>query len=274
MLQVITDSSADLPVELVQKYNIHVVPLTVTIDGEEYIEGVTLTPQEFQQKMLQSPTLPKTAQPAPETFARVFRELSAKGKMLCLTLSSKLSGTYQSALIGKEAVGGEVTVFDTLAGSLGHGLQVLKAAEMARLGASVEEVVEHLKKMRNEMNILILLDVLENIVKGGRLSRFHGSLAKILNLKVLLEGVEGVVELKEKVVGKKKFLRRVLEVIAERKSDFSNVVFGITHVDNVEDAEYLRDEIITRFRPKEVIVNYMGSTMGTYAGRGGITISF
>lgn len=274
MLQLITDSSADLPKELLEKYNISVVPLTIQLDGKEYLEGIDITPQEFYNKMFASKELPKTSQPSPSNFSNVFASLSNKGQMLCLTISSGLSGTFQSACIGRDMSGTDVTVFDTLSGSLGHGLQLIKAAVLSSQGFSVDSIVETLKDCRERINILILLDTLENIVKGGRLSKFQGSIAKILDIKVLLEGIEGKVELKEKIRGKKKFLKRVLDIIGERKKDFTDTIFGITHVDNLEDAEYLKAEIIKRYNPKDVIINYMGATMGTYAGKGGMIISF
>ncbi len=274
MLQLITDSSADLSKELLEKYNISVVPLTIQLNGKEYLEGIDITPRGFYQLMFASRELPKTSQPSPSDFSNMFKSLSHKGQMLCLTISSGLSGTYQSACIGKDMSGTDVTVFDTLAGSLGHGLQVIRAAMLSAQGLSVESIVEVLKNYRQKVNILILLDTLENIVKGGRLSKFQGSIAKILDIKVLLEGIEGKVELKEKIRGKKRFLLRVLEVIGERKKDFSDTVFGITHADNLEDAEFLKAEIIKKYNPKDVIINYMGATMGTYAGKGGIIISF
>ncbi|MDO6354053.1 DegV family protein [Caloramator sp. CAR-1] len=99
-------------------------------------------------------------------------------------------------------------------------------------------------------------------------------MAKLLDIKVLLHGVEGAVELLEKVRGRKKFLQRVIDVIGERCSDFSDKIFGITHVDNEEDALFLKQAIMEKYKPKDVIINYMGSTMGTYAGKGGIIISF
>lgn len=138
----------------------------------------------------------------------------------------------------------------------------------------MQDIIEKLKEYRKEMNILILLDTLENIVKGGRLTKFQGSVAKLLDIKVLLHGVEGAVEILEKVRGRKKFLQRVIDVIGERCSDFSDKIFGITHVDNEEDALFLKQAIMEKYRPKDVIINYMGSTMGTYAGKGGIIISF
>jgi DegV family protein with EDD domain len=274
MLHIITDSSCDLPKELLRQYHIHVVPLTVVIDGKEYTEGVDITPQEFCQKMLGASSLPRTSQPSPLAFAKIFGETAGNGSLLCLTISSKLSGTYQSACMAQDLSGVSVTVFDTWAGSLGVGLQAIRAAELATQGLGVKEIVERLTAYRGEMNILILLDTLENIVKGGRLSKFQGSVAKVLGIKVLLEGVEGSVELLEKIRGRNKFLQRAIDIIGERRKDLTNTTFGITHVDNLADAEYLKELIEERYHPQDVIINYMGSTMGTYAGKGGMIISF
>jgi DegV family protein with EDD domain len=275
MIKIISDSSADLPKELLDKYDITLVPLTVNIDGHDYLEKVDLAPQEFFHKMFSPEVLPKTSQPKPSSFAEAFSQFGPDTEIFCFTISSGLSGTYQSACIGKDLSGAKVTVFDTLAGSLGHGLQIIRAAELAKQGLTVEEIIADLTEYRKNMNILVLLNTLENIVKGGRLSKFQGSLAKILNIKVLLERVEGgKVEIFEKIRGKKKFQKRVLDVIQERGTDFSTVTFGITHTGNEEEVEALKQEIIERFHPKDIIVNYMGATMGTYAGKDGMIISF
>ncbi|ATW26873.1 DegV family protein [Candidatus Formimonas warabiya] len=273
MLQIITDSSSDLPPELIKKHHIHVVPLTVYMDGQEYTEGVTIKPRDFAEKMIHSPVLPRTSQPSPGAFAQLFQEISPLGPLLCLTLSSKLSGTYLSACQGKDISRKDVAVFDTLSGSLGHGIQILKTVELAAQGLSREEIVKKLTLFRSEMNIFILLDTLENIVKGGRLNRFTGALAKILDIKVLAQGVEGAVEVVEKIRGKKRFLQKVVETITQSRRDFSDRLLGITHVDNWEDAKYLKEALMEKVHPKEVLLNEMGPTMGTYAGKGGIIIA-
>jgi DegV family protein with EDD domain len=224
--------------------------------------------------MFSSSTLPKTSQPSPSAFCEAFKGISSEDEILCLTISSGLSGTYQSACLGSELSERKVTVFDTLSGSLAHGLMLLEAARLVADCLPLNEILEKLKICRSNMNILILLDTLENIVKGGRLSRFKGSIAKILDIKILLEGIEGKVEIKGKIRGKKRFYERTLEIIGERVNDFSEVIFGITHADNHEDAEFLRTELNRRYKPKDVLINYMGSSMGTYAGKGGLIISF
>ncbi len=273
MLSIVTDSSADLPQDLIERYGITVVPLTVSIGGQEYCEGVDLTAAEFAQKMFACQELPKTSQPSPKSFAEAYARLGKDGQVLCLTISSKLSGTYQSASMAKSLVGADVEIFDTLAGSLGHGIQVLKAAQLAEQGATRAEIVAELERHRDQQTILVLLDTLENIVKGGRLSRFQGSLASLLNIKVLLANHDGAVEMKERIMGKRRFLRHVVELIAEKGLDLSDRVVGITHVDNLADAELLSQEIHRRCHPRQVIINHMGSTMGTYAGRGGMIVA-
>lgn len=273
MIDIITDSSADLPKEFIDKYNIKVVPLTIRLEGEEYLESIDITSEGFFNMMFSSKELPKTSQPSPGEFAEMFKKAEGE-EIICLTISSGLSGSYQSACMGRDISGKNVKVFDTLAGSLGHGLQVIKAAELSALGMSADLILEKLKEIRDNMNILILLNTLENIVKGGRLSKFKGSIAKIFDIKVLLEGVNGKVVELEKIRGKKAFFKRVLDVIGERRKTFQNTIFGITHTGNQDDAEFLKREIIKRFNPKDVIINYMGATMGTYAGKNGMILSF
>jgi DegV family protein with EDD domain len=275
MIQITTDSSADIPKPLLEKYSIRMVPLTIHVGGKEYEEGIDITPQEFYREMAASAELPKTSQPTPARFAQIFSEFSNQGPILCFTVSSKLSGSFGSANLGKELSGNpEVIVFDTEAGSIGHGLQVLKAAEMAQAGVSSDEIIAKLTQYRKEMKFLILLDTLENIVKGGRLSRFQGSIAKLLDIKAILHNVEGSAEILEKVRGRQRSLLRLITLVGERSSDFSNRIIGITHVDNLPDAQYIAREIMQRYHPKDIIINEMGSTIATYAGKSGIIVAF
>jgi DegV family protein with EDD domain len=275
MIHVVTDSCADLPDNLLQKYNIRVVPLSIRVNGREFSEGVDITPQEFYREMAISAELPKTSQPSPKQFAKIFEELSGAGKVLCFTISSKLSGSFGSANLGKKISGNpNVTVFDTFAASIGQGLQVLRAAELIQEGLPLNTVLSVLNRMRDEMKFLILLDTLENIVKGGRLSRFQGSLAKLLNIKVILHNVQGRPEILEKMRGRNKTLERLIGLVGERYGGGSNSIIGITHVNNLEDAEVLAEEIKELYQPREVIINEMGATISTYAGQSGLIVAF
>jgi len=275
MLHLVADSSCDLPDDLVKKYNIRLVPLIVNIDGKGYRERVDITPAEFYQKMAMSRTLPSTSQPPPSAFLDVFKELAGSGQILCITISSGLSGTYQSACLAKEQSGADVVIFDSLGGSLGHGLQVLKAARLAELGYGLPRIVEELEKYRSAMSILVLLNTLENIVKGGRLSRFQGTMGKLLDIRILLHNdSQGKVVLKSKARGKKKFMELVMAEINRLRPDLKGVEIGISHFNNLEDAQYIKKELFEKQHSGEVIINDMGSTMATYAGEGGMIVSF
>lgn len=274
MLQVVTDSSCDLPEELIKKHDIQIVPLTISIDDHTYFERVDITPETFYEKMAESNSLPKTSQPSPAIFAKAFQEKAESGEVICLTISSKLSGTHQAACMGRDLSGVNASVFDTLAGSLGHGLQVLRACKLAQAGCTASEVVAELADYRKRMKIFILLDTLENIVKGGRLSRFQGALANILNIKLLLHNVDGAVELLERVRGSKKFVRRVMETMQEFCPDMTERDVGITDFLNPDGSESIQKTMREQCSPRSIITNSMGATMATYAGKGGMIISF
>lgn len=275
MIHIVTDSCVDLPEYLLQENNIHVVPLTIRVNDKEFIEGVDITPQQFYKEMERSSELPQTSQPTPAQFAKVFKELAGKGPILCLTISSNLSGSFNSANLGKELSGNtQVTIFDSMAASIGQGLQVLKAAELIQQGLALPDILNQLNIMREEMKFLILLDTLDNVVKGGRLSHFQGSLAKLLHIKVILHNVKGVPEILEKIRGHHKSLERLIELVGKKRQDFSDQVMGITHVNNAEDAQLLAEKLKDRYHPKEIIINEMGATISTYAGKLGIIVAY
>ncbi len=275
MLHLVTDSSCDLPEEILKKYDIRVIPLTVHIDGESYRENVDISPKEFYSKMALSKELPKTSQPSPGMFADVFTELSKTGPVLCITISSGLSGTYQAACLGKELSGADITLFDSLVGSLGHGLCLLKAAKLAESGYSLPDIVRELEKYRDEMTVFVLLNTLDNIVRGGRLSKVQGTLGKLLNIRVLLRNdKDGKVVIQEKVRGNKKLMETVIQRIVEIRPDMTGMAAGVTHFNNPADAEAIKRALTEICHAESVLINDMGTTMATYAGEGGMIVSF
>lgn len=277
MIHIVTDSSCDLPEEYLKKHNIPIVPLTIRFDDDkEYRERIDITPEEFYKKMAASKTLPKTAQPSPADFLKVFEEVAAPGdEILCITISSKLSGTFQSANLAKNMTSIPVTVFDSLAASPGHALQIMRAVELRDSGHSIDEIIADLTNFRdNEMRIFIYLKTVENIVKGGRITRFQGTLAKIMNIKLICEGIKGEVVPLEKVRGEKRALERLISLIGQQKNDFSDTVFYITHTENPGDAEFIKSELVKRYKPRQVLIYEIGPTVGTYTGPGGIVLTF
>jgi len=272
MVKVVTDSSCDLPDKYIDELGIRMVSMNVNIDGMEYKERINLEPHEFWEKMRHSVTLPKTSQPSPLEFEAEFLKIEKEGNTpLCITISSKLSGTYQSAFMASKMMNEEITIFDSLAGSLAHGVQVLKAARMAKDGANKEEILEVLTKYRKTVKIIIPLFTVENIVKGGRLNKFQGGIAKLLNIKVIAEGIDGAVDVRKKVRGTKRFIAEISNIIKILKPE-NYKILGITHVDNLDDAQRFKSEMEQLYE-NEMIINDMGPVMATYAGEKGMILA-
>lgn len=274
-MQIITDSSCDLPKEILDENNIMVVPLSIEIDGENYIDGVDLTHEQFYRKMSVAKTLPKTSQPPPQSFIDVFKEAAKKtGEILCIHLSSKLSGTVHSAAMAGEMMNKKIKIFDSLNGSLGLGMQVLKACEMVKQGVSLEKIIEKLKEYRDDMRVVVYLETLENAVKGGRVTRTKGMVANLLNLKAVVHVEEGYVNILKVIRGKKRAIKFMIDKMIEKNVDFRDRIIGITHCDCIEDALILKEEIIKRFNPARVLLTTMGPVIGTHSGQGGLLVCF
>lgn len=275
MIHLVSDSSCDLPDEIIKELDIHIAPLNILIQDKVYVEKVDLTPREFYKRMEETEELPKTSQPTPESFMTLFDELTKTGEVLCITISAGLSGTYQTAQMIADSYNGKVTVYNTRAGSLGHGLIILKAAQLIKEGRGMEEIIAELTAYSDRITIIIILNTLDNIVKGGRLSKFKGTMGKLLDFRAILRNdSEGKVILLKKVRGKKNLLKEVSEEIRKVSDDFSDIPVGITSYNNAEDTEYFKSYFENELNARSVLINDMGATMATYAGEGGMIISF
>lgn len=279
-LRIITDTSCDLPDKELEKYNIEMIPLKVTFDnGETFLDRFELTPANFVKKMKLSKTLPKTSAPDPHTFTQYFEKgLREVGEVLFVSLSSGLSSTYQTAQLACNMLDSEkVKVFDTLTASLGTGIVAIKAAHMSAQGLSLNAIVERLTRMRSSREVIFTLDTLENVVKGGRLSRIEGLAGTLLHIKPILRGNDqGVPEVIEKVKGRKNAMRRLVNLLGEvaGASLIKDKLIGVSHVNCEKDAIDLSEAIKKVYNPvNQIIISDMSATIGTYAGEGGLMIN-
>lgn len=277
-IKLVTDSSCDLPPEVARDYDIEVVPLSVTFeDGSTFTEGVDITPEGFWERLEGSRELPKTSRPSPEAFAGVFREaLSRYSSIIYMGLSSALSGTFESATLAARNVSGEnIHLIDSLTGSLGLGALALKAGEIVRSGLELQPAAEMITRYRDSMSTFFTMDSLENLIKGGRLGRLPGFVGSLLDIKPIGKASPaGRIEILEKVRGRKKSLKRLVDLIEETGTGLQERIVGISHLACPEEALSLKEAIEERFRPQKVILGKIGTTMGTYAGKGGIILSF
>ncbi|HDR8162001.1 TPA: DegV family protein [Bacillus cereus] len=279
-VKIITDSAADLPVELLQAYDIDLIPLRVYDEAEtEYLDGVTLESVTLLQKMREGAVY-RTSLPSLETFQEKFVSYAKEGNpCIYLAFSSELSGTYQSSVVIKEEVKEtyadlDLEIIDTKCASLGQGLVVLEAAKMAKDGASKEDILNRVAFLMNHMEHIFTVADLQYLVRGGRLSKVAGFIGGLLNIKPILNVEEGILVPLEKVRGKKKVLSRIVDIMEERGKDLKGQTIGITHGDDLETAEALKLLITERFGCEVFIVNTIGAAIGAHTGPGVITLFF
>ncbi|MEB9404329.1 DegV family protein [Bacillus cereus] len=279
-VKIITDSAADLPVELLQAYDIDLIPLRVYDEAEtEYLDGVTLESVTLLQKMREGAVY-RTSLPSLETFQEKFVSYAKEGNpCIYLAFSSELSGTYQSSVVIKEEVKEtyanlDLEIIDTKCASLGQGLVVLEAAKMAKDGASKEDILKRVDFLMSHMEHIFTVADLQYLVRGGRLSKVAGFIGGLLNIKPILNVEEGKLVPLEKVRGKKKVLSRIVDIMEERGKDLKGQKIGMTHGDDLETAEALKSLITERFGCEVFIVNTIGAAIGAHTGPGVITLFF
>jgi DegV family protein with EDD domain len=276
-IKIVTDSSCDLPEEILKQYDLEMVPLHVTFENNEtFLDRVSITPEQFWKRLARDKELPKTSRPAPEAFAGVFKEaLTHYTSVIYIGISSALSGTFESAQLAAKSVPGDIHLIDSLTGSLGLGILTVKAHGFIHSGMNVQTAVQKIIAYRDGMNTIFTMDSLENLIKGGRVGKLPGFVGSVLDIKPIGKaGNIGQIDVIEKVRGRKKALRRLVQLIGEKGTNLHEKIIGISHLDCWDEILKLKEHIEQKFHPQQVILSGTGSTMGTYAGKGGIIISF
>lgn len=277
-IKIITDSCSDLPREILEDYNIGVVPLEIRFDDKSFLDRIELTQNEFYNMMKEHKKLPKTASPSPQQFISEFEK--AEDDILVITISSGLSSTYNSALIAKEIyeknnTHKKIHVIDSLSASVGEGLIVLKAAQMALSEINIDELADYLRKCAKEGQVFFLLDTLENIIKGGRIGKVTGHIATLLSIKLIMKSDgNGIVDLAEKVRGSSRAFKRLVDIIGENSTNLEGKTFAIAHANCYSKALEYKALIEEKYKFKQIIISTIGAAIGTYSGEGGILVSF
>lgn len=275
-IRIITDSICDVPKDYVERYNIRVIPLTVNFGDESYKDGIDLTLKEFLTKLDKAEILPTTSQVPPADFLEVYKEEIALGnEIVSIHASSQLSGTYNSAVIAKEQIGGEfIHVIDTTAITLGAGMLVIKAARLAEEGLELEEILKEIDASKQKQKHMIMVDTLKYLHKGGRLSLSASIMGSILNIKPILTVVDGKLELYGKARGIKRAIVAVIDTMNENGWTLEGKVVGINHIADLEHMKLLEEELKKRYNIKEIIRGEVGSVIATHAGPGAVAFYF
>jgi len=279
-LKIITDSAADLPKEIIEQYNIDVIPLRVySEDEKEYFDGLTLDSKTLFNEMRNGKVF-KTSLPSYEYIYNTFAKY-AKENTPCIYIafSSELSGTYQSAVMVKNEFDEEfpdfdLEIFDTKSASIGQGLIAVNAANLALDGATKEEVVNNIKHSIQHIEHIFTVDDLQYLVRGGRLSKVAGFVGNLLNIKPILHVEDGKLIPLEKIRGSKKLIKRILEIMESRGTNLSTQLIGISHGDDLDKAIEIKNAMVETFGCKEFVINSIGSAIGAHAGPGTLAIFF
>ena len=273
-IKIITDSSCDLNKDIIEKYDIGVVPLNVSFGEDTYIDG-ELDKKEFYDRMTNSKELPKTSCPSPEKFMKSYE---GDEDIIVFTLSSALSGTYSTALLAKnmmleENSNKKIAVIDTETGSIGQGQLIIKAAKLIQDGKSFEEIVDTIEKLKKDKFFYGSLETLENAIKGGRINPLAGKLINALNMKVIIKIGNGVVKPIDSARGSNNSIKKVAEKINDMMNDGNYTSLAIAHSNCPEKAEKIKELILKNNNFEEVIMCEIGSVMGVYASSGAILVS-
>ncbi len=264
-IKIITDSTLDLPADLVREKGIEVLPLLINFGEESYLDGVEINTHDMLERIEKENILPTTAQVTPSRFEETFKKYLDEGyKIVTLTLSSEMSGTYQSACIAKNMLeSDDIVVIDSRNVTSGLGVLVLKACEFRDNGDNIFEIEEKIKNLIPRVKSSLSFESLENLVRGGRLSKTAGTIGSVLGLRLILEVKDGQMAVKDKVRGSKKALKKVISDFENGNVDFDSPIV-IDEILNEEIYEGLKKY----FEEKniEYIHGIVGCTVGIHSG--------
>ena len=269
---IVTDSTADIPQTVREQYGIEMVPLKVHFGHEMYMDAVTIEPDQFFEKLVQTPKLPTTSQPSPVEFLDVYHRLAERPNtsIISLHLSSALSGTYQSAVLAKSMVEGEadVTVIDTRSASYGFGAIVVQAAKMAQAGCSKEQILSMIERMMDKRRMYFLVESLEYLQKGGRIGKATALFGALLNIKPILSvDSDGEVVAVDKVRGHKKAVARIIDLLKQSFAD-QPVHAAVGYTNDSSAAEELAAALQQVFDIRSIQYIQVGAVIGTHVGLG------
>lgn len=273
MVKIVTDSTCDVPPHLMKELDITVVPVYTVFGDTSYRDRVDINDDEFYYKLTHDSIHPTTSVPTPKDFADVYNRLAEQtDEIVSIHLTSKESGTYNAAVLGTQLVTRKcrIEVIDSLSVSLGCGLLVLEAAREAKEGASLERVSELVRQAVPKVHLLILVDTLKYVVRGGRLSKAHGIIGAVIKVKPMLTLKEGDLSL----VGVARTKAKAVERLFEFAKSFSNVKeIAVAYTTTHDEAETLADRVKEALPSVPLYITRVGSALGTHAGPGAMGIA-
>lgn len=275
MIKIVTDSTADIPQEIAAELGLTIVPLSVAIDGETYRDGVDMTSAEFIDTMAAAKDLPKSSQPAVGAFVETFNELGKDGaEVLSIHLTDKMSGTYNSAAAAAELSDAKVTVHNSKYISHALGFQVREALELAKKGLRIEEIREKLEEIREKTHLYIVVDKLDNLVKGGRIGRGTAFIGGLLNIKPIATLANGEYTPVAKVRSYSQVIKFLAKQIAEDVKGKTIKRVGIAHANAMEHVDQLCDAVKDLIGKDKIDITFTTPVISTHTGAGALALMY
>lgn len=275
MIKLLVDSSADYTKEEINNQNLLLAPLNIHIQGQDYLDGVNLFPDEFYTLLTTNEEFPKTSQPSPQEFLDIFEKVKeSKDELICILLSSALSGTYQSAVLAKNMVDYDgIYLVDTLSVTAGIRLMVDKAQDLICKNKSAEEICSYLDSMKSRVKILAAVDTLEYLCKGGRVSKTAATLGNMAKLKPIVSvSLDGKVDLVAKRLGMNKSISYIIDSFMEQKLNATSSIYTIYSY-GMENVEKLEKKLETKGYQIDQRLQ-IGPAIGTHVGPGAFGVCF
>ena len=278
MIRLMIDSAADISKAEADRLGIIMIPMIVTIDNEDYFDGVDLTPTKFYEKLIESSVLPKTSQINPFRFEEEFKKYTQNGdELIVITISSKLSGTYKSAIEASKGFLNKVHVIDSLNACIGERLLCDYALRLIKQGLSTVEIVQELEEKKKKIKVMALLSTLEYLKKGGRVSSVAAFVGEMISLKPVVGVVEGEVKLIGKALGSRKGNNLINKLVKDSNGIDFSMPFGTiwSGLDTNLLDKYIVDSASLWQGETEFVPRYpIGATIGTHAGPGAVGVAF
>ncbi len=279
-IKIITDSASDIPKSIIEKYNLTVIPTPVVIEEKDYFDGQTIWPEKFYD-ILRSGTDIKTYHINSFMFYEAFLPYAKNNdELIYVCFSTGIAGTFNAANLAKEELLEEypdfdLTIIDSKCASLGFGLVVEKALIMLEKNATKEEIISAIQYHCSHMEQIFTVETLEYLYKGGRLSRTSAIAGGLLDIKPIIEvNDEGKLISVEKIRGRNKSLKRLVEMVGERTKDTKNQTIGLVHGDDYETLTYVKEMLIEKYGCNDFLENFVGCAIGAHTGPGIIGIIF
>ncbi|PIC97901.1 DegV family protein [Sporosarcina sp. P29] len=278
-MKIFADSACDLPLDFFKENEVELFPLSVLLGGKEYEDIVEINSKEVFDAIRQGQQ-PKTSQASPDKMMTTWKDLATSGEDgIYIAFSSQLSGTYQTAVMTSDQVKEDnpsmnLAVIDTHCASLGYGLLVKEAVRLRNEGVGMREIEQEIRTMATHMEHLFTVEDLDYLAKGGRVSKASAFFGGLLNIKPLLHVEDGKLVPIEKHRGRKKVLRRMIEMMEERGSNLHEQTIAISHGDDLTTAKEFQEMIQEVIQPKAIEIHQIGSVIGSHAGPGTIALFF